>query len=105
LSGITQRTCPSLQNGLLTGNQRGPAISGWNLDERRPVGRLPGNAATIADSDNRIDWLFESDASRDGSPFESFFADVGAFAIGTTTYEWVLEHESRRDHPNKWASF
>jgi dihydrofolate reductase len=59
----------------------------------------------IADSDNRLDWLFEADASRDGSPFESFFADVGAFAMGATTYEWVLEHESLLDHPNKWASF
>jgi len=59
----------------------------------------------IADSENRLDWLFEADASRDGSPFESFFADVGAFAMGATTYEWVLEHESLLDHPNKWASF
>jgi len=59
----------------------------------------------IADSENRLDWLFEADASRDGSPFESFFADVGAFAMGATTYEWVLEHESLLEHPNKWASF
>ena len=47
----------------------------------------------IADADNSLDWLFEADASRDGSPFESFFADVGAFAMGATTYEWVLERK------------
>src|SRR5438874_1771154 len=59
----------------------------------------------IADEDNSLDWLFEADAGRDGSPFESFFADVRAFAMGATTYRWVLEHESLLDHPDKWASF
>ncbi len=47
----------------------------------------------IADADNSLDWLFEADSGRDGSPFESFFADVGAFAMGATTYEWVLERK------------
>jgi dihydrofolate reductase len=59
----------------------------------------------IADSANSLDWLLEAGSSRDGSPFGSFFTEVGAFAMGATTYEWVLEHESLLDHPERWASF
>jgi dihydrofolate reductase len=59
----------------------------------------------IADGQNSLDWLFEAESGRDGSSFESFFAGVGAFAMGATTYEWVLQHESLLDQPQKWASF
>ena len=59
----------------------------------------------IADSANSLDWLLEAGSSRDSSPFDSFFAEVGAFAMGATTYQWVLEHESLLDHPERWASF
>jgi dihydrofolate reductase len=56
----------------------------------------------IADSDNSLSWLFEAEDDGARSPFVSFFADVGAFAMGATTYEWVLEHESLLDNPAKW---
>src|SRR2546429_3395934 len=59
----------------------------------------------MADSANSLDWLLQADSSRDSSPFDSFFAEVGAFAMGATTYQWVLEHESLLDHPERWASF
>ena len=53
----------------------------------------------IADSDNSLDWLFAVEDSRD-NPFGDFFADVGAFAMGATTYAWVLEHE-----PTTWRDY
>ena len=59
----------------------------------------------IADQQNSLDWLFEADSGGDDNPFGSFFAGVGAFAMGATTYEWALGHESLLDQPEKWASF
>jgi dihydrofolate reductase len=63
----------------------------------------------IADRDNSLDWLFsvgEGHADEAGSnPFSAFFADVGAFAMGSTTYEWVLEHDALLDQPLKWADY
>lgn len=57
----------------------------------------------IADPDNSLSWLFEVEDT--SNPFASFFADVGAFAMGATTYEWVLEHESLLDDPGKWSQY
>ena len=45
----------------------------------------------IADANNSLDWLMQL-----GDPPESsygpFIADIGAMAMGSTTYEWVLKH-------------
>ena len=61
----------------------------------------------IADPNDSLDWLFE--VPRDGGSgydaFREFFADVGAMAMGATTYEWVLGHEQLVDHPEKWATW
>jgi dihydrofolate reductase len=43
----------------------------------------------IADQDNSLDWLFEVE-QRGRDMFGPFFAEVGAFAMGATTYEWAL---------------
>jgi dihydrofolate reductase len=62
----------------------------------------------IADADNSLDWLFEADQTGEheaANPFAAFFADVGAFAMGATTYEWVLEHDALLDQPLKWADY
>jgi dihydrofolate reductase len=60
----------------------------------------------IADADNSLDWLFEADRAETGaSLFAAFFADVGAMAMGSTTYEWVLAHEHLLDEPQKWQEF
>src|SRR6476620_5753753 len=53
----------------------------------------------IADSDNSLDWLFQAEAtakaeSASGDLYHEFYAQVGALAMGATTYEWVLRHES-----------
>jgi dihydrofolate reductase len=55
----------------------------------------------IADSDNSLEWLFAAD--RDGEaeqPFDAFFRDVGAFAMGATTYEWV-----RANDADSWTKY
>jgi dihydrofolate reductase len=59
----------------------------------------------IADQDNSLDWLFEIGGGAADNPFAEFFADVGAFAMGATTYEWVLEHDQLLDQPLKWADY
>lgn len=58
----------------------------------------------IADQDNSLEWLFQVEDER-GNPFAGFFAEVGAFAMGATTYEWVLDHEGLLDDPAKWQGY
>ena len=58
----------------------------------------------IADEHNSLDWLFEVDRGTDHEGgFDRFFADVGAMAMGRTTYEWVLDYERVLDEPEKWT--
>jgi dihydrofolate reductase len=57
----------------------------------------------IADAGNSLEWLFEVDPGT--NRFPAFFAGVGAFAMGATTYEWVLEHEKVLAQPHKWQEW
>jgi dihydrofolate reductase len=65
----------------------------------------------IADADNSLDWLMEADAASDRADehgitaFAAFFAHVGAFAMGATTYEWILANEDLLRRPQKWADW
>jgi dihydrofolate reductase len=63
----------------------------------------------IADPDNSLEWLFAADEGREddmgGTPFATFFAGVGAFVMGATTYEWVLDHEKLLESPAKWQRY
>jgi dihydrofolate reductase len=60
----------------------------------------------IADENHSLDWLFEVDRAEGGEQsFTAFFADVGAMAMGATTYEWVLDHERLLDNPSKWRGY
>ena len=60
----------------------------------------------LADEDNSLDWLFqfgeieEIEGVKDGYP--QFIDQVGALAMGSTTYEWLLEHENVLENPEKW---
>jgi dihydrofolate reductase len=50
----------------------------------------------IADEGDDLSWLlqFEGvDEAGDANPYEEFIADVGALAMGATTYEWVQRHQ------------
>ncbi|HEY0002842.1 MAG TPA: dihydrofolate reductase family protein [Actinoplanes sp.] len=59
----------------------------------------------IADEDNSLDWLFAVDEGAEPNPFAGFFAEVGAFAMGATTYRWVLEHDALLEEPIKWSDY
>lgn len=51
----------------------------------------------IADADNKLDWLFQFNGTAGlGEHYESFFAGVGALAMGASTYEFILAEE--HDH-------
>jgi dihydrofolate reductase len=47
----------------------------------------------IADPVNSLDWLFTRARDNDGPMnYDEFIAGVGALAMGSTTYEWILDH-------------
>lgn len=50
----------------------------------------------LADLDDRLDWLMQFG---DGPPedYAAFIAQVGAIAMGSTTYRWILDHD-----PGAW---
>ncbi len=57
----------------------------------------------IADPDNSLDWLFTRARDEDGPMnYGDFIADVGALAMGSTTYEWILDHEFADKDPPDW---
>jgi len=58
----------------------------------------------IADAANSLDWLFETaEGEEHEDRFARFFAEVGAMAMGATTYEWVVAHEDLLAHPERWT--
>jgi dihydrofolate reductase len=57
----------------------------------------------IADADNSLDWLFTRAREEDGPMnYGEFIAGVGAMAMGSTTYEWILDHEFAGKDPAEW---
>ena len=52
----------------------------------------------VADATGSLDWLTSRDVDPDG-PFgyDAFAKGVGALAMGSTTYEWILAN-----HPGDW---
>ena len=57
----------------------------------------------IADPNDSLDWLFTRDRE-DGGPgdYGVFIAEVGALTMGSTTYEWILDHEFKGKEPSEW---
>jgi dihydrofolate reductase len=45
----------------------------------------------IATEDDSLDWLLRIGGAED-TGFSSFLAGVGALAMGSTTYEWIVRH-------------
>jgi dihydrofolate reductase len=58
----------------------------------------------IATTDHSLDWLFQLGAPEDTS-YPAFIRDVGAIAMGSSTYEWILRHHVNEDaeRPQPWA--
>lgn len=47
----------------------------------------------LADEHDSLDWLFRQDVDENGPMgYAAFIADIGALAMGATTYQWVLDH-------------
>lgn len=63
----------------------------------------------IADEHHSLQWLFEVPAGDDDEGHEArfarFFDGVGAMAMGSSTFEWVVQHEGLAEHPEKWTAF
>lgn len=57
----------------------------------------------IADRQDSLDWLFPLGNLSDTS-YPAFIREVGALAMGSTTYEWMLRHVvgPDADHPQPW---
>lgn len=57
----------------------------------------------IADANNSLNWLFQFPDPPEGS-FDDFLSTIGAVAMGSTTYEWLLENEINKDpeSPRPW---
>jgi dihydrofolate reductase len=57
----------------------------------------------IADPDHSLEWLFTRKQEKDGPlNYRDFIAGVGAIAMGSTTYEWILDHEFAGKDPAEW---
>jgi dihydrofolate reductase len=57
----------------------------------------------LADPDHSLEWLFERNQDRGGLlNYGEFIGRVGALAMGSTTYEWILDHEFRGKDPSEW---
>ena len=50
----------------------------------------------IATEDHSLDWLFQLGDINDTS-YPEFIKDVGALAMGSSTYEWMLRHVVKLD--------
>ncbi|MEX2049576.1 MAG: dihydrofolate reductase family protein [Gemmatimonadota bacterium] len=57
----------------------------------------------IATEDDSLDWLFPLGDIAETS-YTTFIEDVGALAMGSATYEWMLRHllGPEADHPEPW---
>lgn len=56
----------------------------------------------IADAANSLEWLFRLDGGEALSEFPAFMSSIGAVAMGSTTYEWVLNHEKLLEDGKPW---
>ena len=60
----------------------------------------------LADEDNSLAWLFQFGEIEQiegvKDDYSRFIEQVGAIAMGSTTYEWIVEHENILENPEKW---
>ncbi|HRO30822.1 MULTISPECIES: dihydrofolate reductase family protein [Micrococcaceae] len=57
----------------------------------------------LATEDDSLDWLFAIPGEQpDLTPF---MESATAIVMGSTTYEWVLEHEDLMAHPEQWPEY
>jgi len=60
----------------------------------------------LADPDGSLDWLFNSPHGDGGeNRWNEFFSQVGAMAMGATTYRWAVDHEKLVENPQRWHEY
>ncbi|MET0931818.1 MAG: dihydrofolate reductase family protein [Aeromicrobium sp.] len=60
----------------------------------------------LATPDNSLDWLFAVPGGDEAeSGIDDFLAGIGAMAMGSTTYEWVVAHENLLAAPDTWTAW
>lgn len=73
------------------------------------MGRVIYDTATtfngwIADRYQSLEWLFAVD--QDGLPTEGLIPkNATALVMGSTTYQWIVDHEDMLAQPEKWQQF
>jgi dihydrofolate reductase len=56
----------------------------------------------IADANHSLEWLFQFGDPENGS-YPGFIQEVGAIALGSTTYEWILNHPGPDPAQPAWS--
>jgi dihydrofolate reductase len=57
----------------------------------------------IADPNHSLDWLFTREQDHGGLlNYAEFIAGVGALAMGSSTYEWIIRHEFADKDESEW---
>lgn len=60
----------------------------------------------LATTEHSLDWLFEVSGSAEAeADMPDFLAGVGVMAMGSSTYEWVVRHESLLEQPEVWTAW
>jgi len=70
-----------------------------------PMQTIYYTAATLdgflADSNHSLDWLFQFAPPEGEDNYEMFIKNIGALAMGSSTYEWLLRHHIFPEDPAK----
>jgi len=57
----------------------------------------------LADENNALDWLFQFPEMKSiHNHFSNFIENIGAIAMGATTYNWVVEQLNLKQQPDQW---
>jgi dihydrofolate reductase len=57
----------------------------------------------IADPNHSLDWLFTREQDRSGpGNYDEFYAEVGALAMGSSTYDWILGDDFEAKLASGW---
>jgi dihydrofolate reductase len=56
----------------------------------------------IADEKNSLDWLMQFGDGPPPDRYNAFISQIGALAMGSVTYEWIVHHIIRKDPPGEW---
>ena len=55
----------------------------------------------IAGPDNSLEWLFKLEGEGDRD-YPEFIQEIGAIAMGSTTYQWILDHDELLEAGKPW---